>query len=75
MNDITNAAPAARFMRLPKVCKYFGVSRSTVLRRVKAHDFPQPVKLGPNTIAWLADEVEAWAAAKIAARDGEKEAA
>lgn len=76
MNNITtNAAPAARFWRLPKVREYLGISRSTLLRAVDAGEFPRPVKLTANCVAWPAAEVEAWAAKRIAARNGEKVAA
>lgn len=39
------------------------ISPSTFWRLVRAGKFPKPVKLGPNTTAWLADEVHAWAKA------------
>ena len=70
-----DAAPAARFWRLPKVREYLGISRSTLLRAVDAGEFPRPVKLTANCVAWPAAEVEAWAAKRIAARNGEKVAA
>lgn len=66
---VETAAPTPRFWRWRAVCSFAGISKATLERRIKAGDFPQPVKLGPNTIAWPADEVEAWAAAKIAERD------
>ena len=45
-------------------------------RRWEAEDkFPRHVKMGnrrgPNRIAWLASEIEAWIGAKIAERDAE----
>lgn len=65
----------ARFWRLPLVIKYTGLSRSTILRAVDSGEFPRPVKLTPNCVAWPVAEVEAWAAKRIAARNGEKVAA
>ena len=59
----------ARFRRLPKVREYLGISRSTLLRAVEAGEFPRPVRLTTNCVAWPAAEVEAWAAKRIAARD------
>jgi hypothetical protein len=36
-----------------------------------AQAVPRRVRLGPNRIAWREDEIEAWLAARSAARDGE----
>lgn len=41
---------------------------STLWRKVKAGEFPQPVKLGPNSTAWVLDEVEAWLRERMEAR-------
>ncbi|MGE4073718.1 MAG: helix-turn-helix transcriptional regulator [Lysobacterales bacterium] len=66
----TQPAPHAKFWRLPTVCGFVELSRSTLLRRVKAKDFPSPVKLGSGpSVAWVAAEVQDWAAARIAERD------
>lgn len=52
----------AKFWRLPAVIKFTQRSRSAIYRDAT---FPRPVKLGPNTSAWLVDEVRAWAANAI----------
>ncbi|MBK8070088.1 MAG: AlpA family phage regulatory protein [Rhodanobacteraceae bacterium] len=70
MPNTNSAAPTAAFWRLPAVCAFLQFSRSTLLRRVASGEFPAPVRLGPNTIAWPAADVRAWAAAKVAERDG-----
>lgn len=69
MRKTNAAAPTAAFWRLPAVCAFLQFSRSTLLRRVASGEFPRPVKLGPNTIAWPAADVRDWAAAKVAERD------
>lgn len=61
--------PTAALWRLPAVCAYNQFSRSTLLRKVAAGEFPRPIRLGANSIAWPAAEVIAWAAARIAERD------
>lgn len=38
-------------------------------RLIKAGDFPPPVRLGGNSIAWVESEIEAWAAQKAASRE------
>jgi len=60
---------AAAHWRLQAVCRYNQFSRSTLLRKVAAGEFPRPIRLGSNSIAWPAAEVIAWAAARVAERD------
>jgi prophage regulatory protein len=55
-------------------------SRVHLRRMEKAGSFPAHVKLGAGnevqtSIAWLVDEVEAWEAARIAARDAKRDQA
>jgi prophage regulatory protein len=40
-----------------------------ILRLEKQGKFPRRVQVGPNRVAWLESEVEAWVAARVAARD------
>lgn len=56
----------ARLERLPAVLARTGLSRTSVWRRAGV-DFPAPVRLGPQTIAWVSDEVDQWIAGRIAA--------
>ena len=65
---------SARLLRRPEVEARTGLSRSELYRRIRMGTFPRPVKLGERASAWVEAEVDAWAAAHIAARDG-KEAA
>lgn len=67
--DTNKPDPVAKFWRKRAVCTFGGFSPSALDRKVKARDFPAPVKLGPNTVAWIAAEVQQWAADRIAARD------
>lgn len=41
-----------------------------ILRLEKAGKFPRRIRVGPNRVAWLLSEVEAWVAARVAERDG-----
>lgn len=58
---------AAKFWRLPAVLKRTQRSKSAIYRDTT---FPRPVKLGPNTSAWIAAEVEAWCESRAARQDG-----
>lgn len=59
-------ASGARLERLPAVIARTGLSRTAIWRRA-GDDFPAPVRLGPQTIAWVSDEVDQWIAERIAA--------
>lgn len=67
----SNTATPTAFYRLPKVREICGgVSASTVWAWVKQSDktgFPRPVKLSANCTVFSAQEIEAWAQARIAA--------
>ena len=58
-----------RFIRKNPTAKQVGYHPSHVMRLVRAGKFPQPVRLGPNSVAFVEDEVEAWMKARVEARD------
>lgn len=49
-----------RFMRLAEVRKAVALSRSTIYRMAERGGYPQPVKLGERSSAWVESEVRAW---------------
>lgn len=53
---------ADRFMRRPEVQRVTSLSRSSLYRLIAAGDFPAPIRLSANSVAWLASEVHAWVA-------------
>lgn len=52
-----NLPPA--LLNSKEVCRLAAVSPATLWRLVKARRFPQPLKLGPQTTRWRADEIAA----------------
>lgn len=40
-----------------------------ILRMEKTGKFPRRIKVGPNRVAWLLSEIEAWVAARVSERD------
>ena len=50
-----------KFIRLREVEERTGLSDTTIWRYERAGNFPQRRRLGPNAVAWLEDEVDAWA--------------
>ncbi len=55
-------------LRRKQVEKRTGLSRSTMYLRIQEGTFPRPINLGARAVGWLENEIEAWLAAKVAAR-------
>ncbi len=51
-------SPGRRLISGKRVCARMGWSRTTLWRRVRAGEFPAPVKTGPNSVDWFDDEVD-----------------
>ncbi len=64
----TNANPLA-ILRRPEVEARTGLGCSTIYDGIKAGTFPAPVQLGPKSVGWVESEINAWLAARVAARD------
>lgn len=60
--------PDSAHVRLPVVVAWRGSSPASVWRHVKAGLLPKPVKLGPNTTAWLVGDLRSAHAAAQAQR-------
>jgi prophage regulatory protein len=42
------------------ICAETGKSRVQLWRDIRAKKFPQPIEIGPNSLAWFRAEIEAW---------------
>ncbi len=51
--------PATGFLRLSQVLALIPVGRSSWWRGCKTGRYPKPVKLGPRTTAWRAEDIAA----------------
>ena len=51
--------PKTGFLRLPEVLEIVPVSRSSWWAGCKTGRYPAPVKLGPRTTAWRAEDIAA----------------
>ena len=52
-----------RIVRIQEVMSATGLSRSTIWRRVRNHEFPTPLKLGglnSRSVGWREQDVDAW---------------
>jgi predicted DNA-binding transcriptional regulator AlpA len=56
--------PQSGFVRQRLLLRFVPFSKSTLWRRVKAGDFPAPVRLSIGVTAWRAEEVHRWIAGK-----------
>lgn len=58
-----------RFLRKRQVMDKTGLPESSLYAEVTGGNFPNPVKLSANRVAWLESEVDDWMDAKLAQRD------
>ena len=49
-----------RLLRRREVERQTGLSRSAIYARMTRGEFPRPVRLGPNSVAWRASDIAAW---------------
>jgi len=58
LNVSTNLQP--ELWRLPKVCKFVGLSKSTIYQMIQDEKFPAPLKIGARAVAWRSDMISKW---------------
>ena len=56
-----------RLLRRRQVEGLVGLRRSAIYAAMAAGRFPRPIHLGPRAVAWLAIEIDAWVAERVAA--------
>ena len=56
-----------QFLRRPAVEKLTGLPRSSIYKLMEAGEFPKPVKLSAQAVAWLESEVLDWMNQRIEA--------
>jgi prophage regulatory protein len=49
-----------KFLRLTQVRETTGLSRTTIYRKIAAHEFPRPIRLGSRAVAWVEADVIQW---------------
>lgn len=54
-----------RLLRLPEVKQKVGLSRTAIYRLIAEGQFPRQVCIGPRTVAWCQDDLEAWIEQRI----------
>jgi prophage regulatory protein len=56
-----------RFLRRPEVQHLTGLSRSSLYRLIAIQEFPRPINVSKNAVAWLLSSIDDWMAARVAA--------
>ncbi len=49
-----------RLLRIKEVLARLSISRSSFLEGCRTGRFPQPIKIGPRTTVWKAEDIEAF---------------
>ena len=57
-----------QLLRLKRVSEATGLSRSTIDYLIGRGEFPRPVKIARRSIAWDADEIDAWICGRLSDR-------
>jgi prophage regulatory protein len=57
--DYPTNLPETGFVRLQTILAVLPIGRSTFWARVKAGEYPRPIKLGPQTTVWRAEDIRA----------------
>jgi prophage regulatory protein len=60
-----HARTSYRIIRIGAVKDKLGISRSSIYQRISQGSFPKQVRLGPHSVGWVENEVEAWLADRI----------
>lgn len=52
--------PGERLLPLPEVRQMVPLSRSAIYQKLAAGEFPAPIRLSPNRVAWRERDLLAW---------------
>ena len=63
--------PTMRFIRVREAIQKTGLSKSSIYDLMAQGQFPQTVRLGGRSVAFVEGEVDAWMVERIAARHAE----
>jgi prophage regulatory protein len=58
-------AVSVELYTMKEVCGLLKKSRTTLWRWIRSGHFPQPLKIGPNSLVWTEDQVTQWIESKF----------
>ncbi|EOG3619121.1 helix-turn-helix transcriptional regulator [Pseudomonas putida] len=69
-SETNDFAGDIEFIRLREVKRITGMGTTYIYEKMKTGDFPGQIKLGPRAVAWIKQEVLAWAVKQVARTRG-----
>ena len=60
MSKIFPTVPTTGFLRLPQILAIFPVGKSSWWEGCRTGRYPKPIKLGPRTTVWRAEDIKAF---------------
>ncbi len=64
--------PSFGFLRLPQILLIFPISKSAWWEGCRTGRYPKPVKLGPRTTVWKAEDIRAFIERVNQRKDGDE---
>ena len=64
MTTTGTATITHRLLRVSEVAVLVGLKRPTIYKRLRAGDFPVPLKISPGAVRWPLSEIEEWIASR-----------
>ena len=55
-----------QFIRLPKVLRRTGLSRTALYEQIRHKTFPKPIQIAKRSVAWTDEDVNRWCNERIA---------
>lgn len=68
------SAAELRILRLPEVIRRTGMSKTAIYDRLRKHEFPEPLKLGPRAVGFVESEVNGFLAGLMRQRSDREQA-
>lgn len=53
------------FLSIRQVCERISLHRTSIYERIKKGEFPSSIKVGPNRVAWVSEEIDDWIEGRI----------
>lgn len=60
MSQQQSSIPSIGFLRLPQILTIIPISKSAWWKGCRTGRFPTPIKLGPRTTVWRAEDIKAF---------------
>lgn len=70
--SFSSSMSTRKYSRAQELATRLAVHRSTLWRWVHDGHLPRAVRLGPNTVAWVCTQIDAWLAERTGGADGDR---